>query len=195
MSVLALLVSIGALAVAVVTCAAVVELFRDLEQVRQLSGYVDTPGEVELPSAVGRSLPALGFPDTWADHEGLVVVLSPTCAMCYALGEHLARDPEDAARVLFTNGSRRDLDRFCAETGLAPDGVLFDDGGRVADTLGLRLSPAALVVEGGLLTRAASVPSPRALRSLLPTGRPTRDGSARAPSTRSPSADRRRVTR
>lgn len=184
MSTLALLVSIAALAVAVVTCAAVVELFRDLEQVRQLSGYVDTPGEVDLPSAVGRDLPGLGFPDSWAGHDGLVVVLSPTCAMCYALGEHVARDPAPAVRVLFTNGSKRDHTRFCAETDLPPDGVLFDEGGRIADALGLRLSPAALVVEAGVLARAASVPSPRALRSLVP-----------AASSRVPSADRRRAAR
>lgn len=167
MSTLALLVSLAALAVAVVTCAAVVELFRDLDQVRQLSGYVDTPGELDLPSALGRGLPELGFPVGWADLDGLVAVLSPTCAMCYALGEHLARNPAPAARVLFTNGSQRDHHRFCADTGLAPDGVLFDDGGRIADALGLRLSPAALVVEAGVVARAASVPSPRALRSLL----------------------------
>lgn len=81
MSVLVLLVAAAALAVAVVTGAALVELFRDVEQLRQLSGYIDTPGEVDLPAAMGRPLADLGFPAGWAGNHGLVLVLSPTCGM------------------------------------------------------------------------------------------------------------------
>jgi hypothetical protein len=50
---------------------------------------------------------------------------------------------------------------------LDPDRTIIDRTGKISDSLNIKISPAAVIVENGKLVRATTVPSTRQLYALL----------------------------
>jgi hypothetical protein len=73
-----------------------------------------------------------------------------------------------------------DATEFITEHGLTGDRVIVDQG--IADRIGLDITPAALVIDGGRLIKAHTVPSVRQVYASLP------DASARGRALRPKSA-------
>lgn len=168
------LISVGVLALLVALLfGALLELYRDVRQLRDVAGILDRPLDVEVGQAAGTRPGAYGLPPALdSATAALVLFLSDRCGTCRALAAGLAkplpaglwvvleaRDPQSAAAFLETHGL----------TGPATAGrVLVDVASQIADRIGLDSTPVGFRVENGVLTGATTIPSSRYLTSILP---------------------------
>lgn len=152
---------------------AVLELFRDVRQLREAAGILDRPLEVDLGDVAGTKPSRYGLP-TVLDAAGsaILLFLSDRCGTCHALAAGLqgnlprglwvvleARSPDSAQEFLTSYG----LDRSNAEAR-----VLVDVAGKIAERIGLRTTPVGFRVQSGRLVGATTVPSRRYLSSIIP---------------------------
>jgi hypothetical protein len=166
--------AVGVLAlVTFVLCGVVIELFRDVRQLREINGILDRPLDVDLEDVAG-TLPSVhGLPralDSAA--SAIVLFLSDRCATCHALAGGFngmlapglwlvleARNPQSAQEFL----ARYEL------TATSTGGrLIVDVAGQVAERIGLRTTPVGFRVRDGRLVSATTVPSRRYLTSILP---------------------------
>lgn len=170
----ALTAAVGVLALLVfVLAGAVIELNRDVRQLRDAAGILDRPLTVDIGDAAGARPSRYGLPEPLDSAASAVVLfLSDRCGTCHALAAGLeaelphglwvvleARDPSSAATFL----SSHELDPDASGPRL-----LVDTGRALSEALGLRTTPVAFRVEEGRLARATTVPSRRYLSSILP---------------------------
>jgi hypothetical protein len=167
--------AVGLLAALVfVLFGALLELFRDVRQLREAAGILDRPLNVDIGAVTNDSPSKVGLPaalDTAA--SAIVLFLSDTCATCRVLAASLnevvppglcivveARDANSATQFLKTYGLNAN----------AADGMVRVDVAReIAGKLGLDTTPVAFRIENGRFVSAATVPSARYLFSILPT--------------------------
>lgn len=165
----------------------IIELYRDVRQLREAAGIMDRPLEVDLGDLSGAVASSFGLPAYLdAAPAFMVLFLSERCGTCHALAAGFAgripaglqvvleaRDPAAAAYFL----ERYDL---AAET--VGKRVLVDSEGRIGERMGLRTTPVGFFVVDGRFVRATTVPSRRYLATILPdriqlehsSSRPTR---------------------
>jgi len=152
----------------------VIELYRDVRQLREINGILDRPLDVELEEVAGTRPSAYGLPkglDSAA--SGIVLFLSDRCATCHALAGGFngalapglwvvleARSPQSAQEF---------LDRYGFTATSAEGRLVVDAAGVVAERIGLRTTPVGFRVQDGRLVSATTVPSRRYLSSILPT--------------------------
>lgn len=169
-TVLIISVSLLALLVAVLL-GIVVELCRDVHQLRDALGILDRPLEIDLGDAVGAPPSSFGLPaplDTAA--AALVLFLSDRCATCHALAAGLSGTVPGPVWIVVESHSPNDGHEFLAKHNLvkAPR-VGVDAAGAIAEKLGLRTTPVAFRVSQGRFSGATTVPSSRYLSSIVPT--------------------------
>lgn len=168
----AVMVAVGILALLVfLLLGLVIELHRDVRQLRDAVGILDRPLEVELGDVAGARPSRHGLP-TSLDAAGAAVVLflSDRCGTCHALAGGFrgslpaglwvvleARDPGAAQEFLGRYGWHAGADGR----------VLVDSEERIARQLGLRTTPVGFRVEDGRIVSATTVPSRRYLSSML----------------------------
>lgn len=152
---------------------AVIELFRDVRQLREVAGILDRPLEVDLGDVEGSRPSRAGLPES-LDSAGtaLVLFLSDRCGTCHALAAGFAGTlPQGVWGVLEarTQGAARE---FVASHGLEEAvtrrRLVIDVAGQIARQIGLRTTPVGFWVESGRFTRATTIPSGRYLSSVLP---------------------------
>lgn len=168
------LAAVGVLALVVfVFSGAVLELHRDVRQLREVAGILDRPLEVDLGEVADTRPSRHGLPaELDSAPSALVLFLSDRCATCHALAAGLggrlppgiwvvleAPDPESARDFL------RSHDLVAAE---AEGRVEVDLGAEIADRLGLHTTPVGFQVEAGRITRGTTVPSRRYLSTIVP---------------------------
>jgi hypothetical protein len=151
-----------------------VEMYRDLQQLRDHAGLIDRPTPIDLGTAVGARPSEFGLPAHLDSALGAVVaVLSDKCATCRSIAASLDRSmPSDLALVINPGGVAYP-DLVTTYT-LDPDRTLIDHEEAVSDKLGLKVTPAGIVIENGRLTRATTLPSSRQLYHLLESVRAVR---------------------
>ena len=168
------LVTVGVLAILVfVLFGALLELYRDVRQLRDALGILDRPLTIDI-GAVAQAAPSrFGLPpalDTAA--SATVLFLSDTCATCRVLAAALNAVVPPGLCIVMEARDAKSAEQFLAAFGLhadAPDGMVCVDGSRdIAKRLGLDITPAAFRVENGRLVSATTVPSARYLFSILP---------------------------
>lgn len=168
-----MMVAVGVLALLLfVLLGVVIELHRDVRQLRDAAGILDRPLEVELGAVAGARPSDYGFPPS-ADAAGAAVVLflSDRCGTCHALARGLngtvppglwvvleARSPASAAEFL----ADYEFDEASTDARL-----LVDVEGRIASRMGLRTTPVGFRVVNGRFVSATTVPSRRYLTSIL----------------------------
>jgi hypothetical protein len=173
-----------ALLVAVVVALAVLVVFQGLvllEVVRQLSqirGELDfdnRPVPVSVGNLAGRPLPEPArtlFSENAASGDGVLVLLSTDCATCrlvaMGLPELFARFEENMVVVLQAR-NHDEVTELLAEAGVERDSVAVDLEHEYADAFGIALRPAAIVVRDGIVSEGAVVRNPRQLQQLLET--------------------------
>lgn len=149
-----------------------VELFRDMRQVRELTGFLDTPLEVDLGAVQGLHPRSIGLPE-WASgspESALIVILSDSCATCRSLAASLSSAVPPHVQIVLSNPGRRESE--LAEVWDLGPNCLTDSDGAIASALGLDITPAGIEISHNKLVRAQSIPSVRQLHSLIDRTRP-----------------------
>lgn len=169
-----LLIAVGALALLVaVLLGALVEMYRDMRQLRDAVGILDRPLVVELGSVEGTSPSEHGLPHALdSAQSALILFLSERCMTCRSIAAGLGRPLPHGLWVVVeassADGAEAFLDAYNLRT-VSQDGrVLVDVDGVIAARLGLNMSPVGFRVEDGRITSATTVPSSRYLVSILP---------------------------
>ena len=170
----ALMLALGVLAILVfLLLGIVVELCRDVRQLREVTGILDRPLNVEIGDVAGTRPSSHGLPaDLDSAAAALVLFLSDRCATCHALAARLGSAVPEGLWIILEARSRQSAEEFLASHRLSPestDGRLcVDAAGNIAEKIGLRTTPVGFRVENGCLVSATTVPSSRYLSSILP---------------------------
>jgi hypothetical protein len=152
---------------------AVIELFGDVQQLREAIGILDRPLDVALGDIAGASPSRYGLPRGLDDEAFAVVLfLHDSCGTCRSLAAALdGRVPEGLWIVMEARShevATQFLHRYGLSEGASPR-VVIDEGQRSADLLGLDIASVALRVQNGTIVSASTVPSTRYLGSILPS--------------------------
>ena len=166
-----LTILVGALALVVALLfAIVVELCRDVRQLRDALGILDRPMEIDLGDALGGAPSAFGLPRPLDDlPAGIVLFLSDRCATCDALASGLAGSvPRSVWIVVEAQGPQAAHDFLTRHDLVSAPRVCVDVASEIAGRLGLRTTPVAFRLSEGRITGATTVPSSRYLSSIVP---------------------------
>jgi hypothetical protein len=170
----ALTIAVGVLALLTfILFGVVVELYRDVQQLREIGGILDRPLDVELGNVAGQPPSAFGLPRALDDAGvALVLFLSDRCGTCHALAAGLRGALSPGLWVVLEARSPDSASEFLAKYGLdaasTAGRLRVDIAGMIAERMGLRTTPVGFRVEDGRLARATTVPSSRYLSSILP---------------------------
>lgn len=163
----------GAFVVAVLTlcCAALVEVFRQLGEMRSVLNLGDQAPPLNIRS---RELSSsdLGLPTAvMREPEVIAIFLSAKCATCIAIAEAFRGGaPGTVWFVLSGDGSRASA---LWEYLKASEGrVLVDANERIARAIDLNVTPAVFTIRWGEVIKAHAVSSPRQVLNLVPTVAP-----------------------
>lgn len=153
--------------------AVVIELYRDVRQLREVAGILDRPLDVELGAVAGARPSDFGLPQLLDRVDAaLVLVLSDRCGTCHSLAAHLAAGLPPTLWVLLEARSRDAADEFIHTHRLGAEQMggrlIVDEVGRIAERLGLRTTPVGFQIERGRFAKATTVPSVRYMTSLVP---------------------------
>lgn len=145
---------------------ALVEMYRQVEQLRAYLSIEDRVEEIDSAHLAGRAPSAFGL----AEHldtvpAGGVLVLSEKCATCHQLAEWIGpRRPRPELQILVVPQSADNGASFVAEYGLAQHDLVEPvRAGAVSNALGLHTTPTLLLIEAGRFTAMETVPSVRRL--------------------------------
>jgi hypothetical protein len=172
-------------ALVVVLLGALVELFKQVQQIRaelQLDGSAGTT-PIGLGERQGVAPSAIGLPAELDEAGGAIVLfLSDRCTTCRSIAASLQGAVPPGVWIVAepVAGVDADAGAFLEEFRLGGGRTLIDSESGIADRLSLDITPAAVFVENGRLERAETVPSPRRLSSLLSSWKPP-PGAARPP--------------
>lgn len=154
-------------------CGVVIELFRDVRQLREISGILDRPLDVDLEDVAGTSPSVHGLPAALdAAPSAIILFLSDRCATCHALAGGFNGLLAPGLWVVLEARSHQSAEEFLARyelTATSTGGrLLVDVAGRIAESIGLRTTPVGFRVQNGRIVSATTVPSKRYLTSILP---------------------------
>jgi hypothetical protein len=164
------LIAVGILALFVaVLYGALVELFRDVRQMRDALGILDRPLNVDLGQVAGTQPSSHGLPEELdTQHSAIVLFLSERCATCSTLAAGLTPPLPNGLWIVIEARDAASAARFAEAYGLTDKRIMIDVHGAIAASMGLNTSPVGFRVEHGVLTSATTVPSFRHLTSILP---------------------------
>jgi hypothetical protein len=169
-----ILIAVGVLALLVLALTgALLELYRDVRQMRDALGILDRPLVIDSSRVVGKRPSEVGLPSELdSAASALVLFLSERCTTCRAIAAGLARPLAEGLWIVVEGRSASAAEGFLdtyALRDIAPEGrVIVDVEDRIVARLGLNLSPAGFRVEHGRFAEATTVPSSRYLQSILP---------------------------
>lgn len=150
----------------------VVELCRDVRQLRELIGAIDRSHEVVLGDVAGGSPSAYGLPKAIDEESAAIVLfLHESCGTCRALAEGLNGQVPERLWLVIEARSREAATQFLERYGLSEgpsQRTVIDDGQHFANLLGLDTASVAFRVQMGTFVSASTVPSIRYLHSILP---------------------------
>ncbi|MDX6518692.1 MAG: hypothetical protein QOF50_1538 [Gaiellaceae bacterium] len=164
-------------ALVVLCCAALVEVFRQLAEVRRTLDLDDMPIPIGLQTDL--QLSDVGVPNALAQAPAAIAIfLSPKCATCLAVAEGFRGGaPGSVWFIVQTPPHPEDL---LAILSASADRVILDEDDAIAGAIRLKVTPAVLTTSYGEITRAQTVSSPRQVMRLIPTVFPADGGAVSA---------------
>ncbi len=148
------------------------ELFRDVRQIRDALGILDRPLTVDIKSVGGTAPSRYGLPRQLDDDESsLLLFLSDKCATCRVLAASLGGTLPAGLWIVVEAATRQAATEFVETYGMTPrlqDRVILDPSGAIAGQLDLNMTPVAYRIERGIFKDATTVPSLRYLASITP---------------------------
>ncbi|HMI99698.1 MAG TPA: hypothetical protein VK488_07700 [Gaiellaceae bacterium] len=164
------------------------ELVRQVSQVRTQLDLDDRPIPTSLGELAGRPLPEPAravWSENGAVRDGVLVLLSVDCASCrlvaFGLRDVVKRFEHQRIVTVLQARTNDEAVRMLADAGLAGDGVVVDLENEYGAAFGIELRPAAVVVRDGILSEAAVIRNPRQLDQLLATLESRTGKGAQAP--------------
>jgi hypothetical protein len=147
-------------------CGALVEVFRQLAELRRSLNLEDLPIPLALKRRDLRAID-IGLPAELAEAPAaLVVFLSAACTTCLAIAEAFrGGTPPSVWFVLPTPPHPGHLLKTLSESA---ERVILDERDAIVGALDLRVTPAVLTMSFGEIRRAEAVSSPRQVTSLVP---------------------------
>jgi hypothetical protein len=168
------LIAVGILSLLVfVLFSVLVELFRDVRQIRDALGILDRPLPVDIGSVAGTPPSLYGLPGQLDDEPfALLLFLTDKCATCRvlasALGGTLPAGLWIVLEAATSQAAEGFLEKFAMTPGFGEERVFVDPAGAVAGRIGLKMAPVGYRIVNGVFTEATTVPSIRYLASILP---------------------------
>jgi len=160
------IVAVGVLAV--VQGLVLLEVVRQLAQIRKVLDLDDRPVPISLGNLAGRPLPE---PVRGIARDGVVLLLSTDCATCRLVAAGLpdlfARFEDRKIVTVLQARNHDEATEMLATAGLARDEVVVDLESEYGSAFGIALRPAAVVVRDGIVSEGAIVRNPRQLHQLL----------------------------
>jgi hypothetical protein len=149
---------------------ALLELYRDVRQLRDVAGILDRPLNVDIGPLIGHAPSEYGLPESLdSDAPSLLLFLSERCLTCRIIASSFQRSLPPGLWIV---AEARDADaavKFMELTKLiSDDRVITDVGGAIAARMGINTSPLGFRIESGRFVSATTVPSTRYLHSVLP---------------------------
>jgi hypothetical protein len=165
-----ILILVCAMVLAVV-CGALVEVFRQLADVRTVLRLDDRPLPLQLERP-DEDVTALGFPDELALlPEAILVFLSARCASCFSIAHSFKGGaPDSVWFVLEADGS--DVEKIREPLKQSAERIVVDRDGGLAHAVGVEITPAVVSLEYGRVSSARAVSSFRQVTSLVPAVTP-----------------------
>jgi hypothetical protein len=151
----------------------VLEMFRDIRQLREAAGILDRPLDVDIGDVAGRRPGSYGLPVALdSARSALVLFLSDRCGTCRSIAADLPRQFPLALWVVLEARSEHSAAKFVNAfelSSMVESGKLIVDvAGVIAFQIGLDVTPVGFRVENGRLVHATTVPSKRYLLSIVP---------------------------
>jgi len=153
---------------------ALLEMFRDVRQLRDALGILDRPLSVDIGAAAGTRPSIHGLPRALDSAAAAIVLfLSDRCETCRALAAGVAKPLPENLWIVLEARSPDSAASFLSAHGLMPgaapeERVVVDLAGEIAGHVGLNTTPICFRLQDGVLTHATTVPSSRYLTSILP---------------------------
>ncbi|MEU8247508.1 hypothetical protein [Nonomuraea sp. NPDC048916] len=145
-----------------------VEMYRSIAQLRELSGLIDRPNTIDLAGAVGGRPSAFGLPKQLDEATGAVVLfLSDKCGTCRSIAAALHGDMPEGLWLVLDPANPVAEAELSLTYDFDLDRVLVDGDHTVAEALNVAVTPAAVVIRDGRVTRGTTIPSSRQLFTLL----------------------------
>ena len=160
------------------------EMVRQVSQIRTQLDLDDRPMAFSLGGFAGRPLPepARGV---WSENgvvrDGVLVFLSTDCATCRlvvsGLRDVMQRFEDKRVVAVLQARTHDEVEQMLAETGLTLDEFVVDLENEYGGIFGIDVRPAAVVVRDGIVSEGAVVRNSRQLHQLLERMEPpTREG-------------------
>lgn len=164
MTVVVLILVSTALIVVALLFGAVVELHRQVLQLRMHAGLIDDLQPVSYNTTVTLDELELGELKPFGTNaRALLIVLSDGCSTCHEIARGLRTPLPDGLAVVLEARSPDDarvwLSQFHLGGGPSADGILVETGGRRARRLGVNVTPMMVRFERGLPIGAYTLPS------------------------------------
>jgi hypothetical protein len=162
--------AVGVTLAVAVCCAAMVEVFRQLAEIRAVLNLQDLPTPLALKAGELQTS-AVGLPrDLVTEPQAIVVFLSPKCATCLSVAEAFrGGSPSTVWFVLSSPPTPTNLMETLADSA---ERVILDENDVIAESIDLNVTPSVLTVSWGEITRAQAVSTPRQVLGLVPTVAP-----------------------
>jgi hypothetical protein len=158
----------AALALIVLACAAaLVEVFRQLSEIRGAINLMDEPIPLNLKSGELRT-DDIGLPGELAvEPQAIVIFLSLKCSTCLTVAEAFhGGSPATVWFVIQSSPRSSMLSQMLADSA---ERVIFDEDDQIAMRLGLNVTPSVLTTSFGEIMRAQGVSSARQVLNMVPT--------------------------
>ena len=165
------LIAVGVLALVVFALfGALLELYKDVHQLRDAVGILDRPLNVDIGKVAGTDPSQYGLPEPLdGAASALVLFLSEKCATCRTLAGSFDRSLPFGLWVILESRSEGSAEAFLEHYNLnSMSRISVDVAGEIAGRLGLDTTPVGFRIENGRLSSATTVPSIRYLKSILP---------------------------
>lgn len=161
------------LAFVVTVCsAALVEVFRQLAELRSALNLQDEPIPIGLKTGERRTDEIGLAKEITREPKAIVVFLSPKCATCLSIADAFrGGSPGTVWFVVPSSPAPTALIETLAESA---ERVILDENDEIANRLGLHVTPSVLTVSFGEITRAQAVGSARQVLGMIPTVFPLR---------------------
>jgi len=147
---------------------AVLELHRQMHQLRQHAGLLDDALVIDHPKDVLRTaLPGFHAGMAEPDARSAVLLLSDTCSTCYELSASLGAYLIPNLAAVIAVRSEETGKQWLEEQALSGFENVFVDAGDVADRLSIHVTPTVVRYQGLNAISASTVPSIRQLKKTI----------------------------
>lgn len=151
--------------------AALIELFRDLRQLREQTDLMDSANSIPIPSLEGKRVSDLTHEfDSIVTQVGRagILLLSNGCGTCRTLAHSLDGVViPNLATVLYPGSDNASQETLNSTYQLEGVGLIIDRYGQIADALKVHTTPCLLFLEDGRFDSAETIPTVRILKAKL----------------------------